>query len=68
MRTVTRTSLIVALTLVAVVAAPGTHTQALQRAADVPLLSIMRSELRRNFDALNKGDAPAYFIGYTVHD
>jgi predicted Zn-dependent protease len=68
MRTVTRTSLIVALTLVAVVAAPGPHTQALQRAADVTLLSIMRSELRRNFDALNKGDAPAYFIGYTVHD
>ncbi len=58
--------------------APAPHTQAvqrtqalpaaLQRTLDVPLLGILRSELRRNADTLAKGETPAYFIGYTVHD
>ena len=47
--------------------AVGTNPQAL-RTRDVPVLGILQSELRRNFDTLSKGATPAYFIGYTVHD
>src|SRR5262245_24924492 len=39
-----------------------------QRQADLPLLGVLQSELRRNFDVLKQGAAPAYFLGYTVHD
>lgn len=33
-----------------------------------PVLGILRTELQRNFDVLRREAAPAYFIGYTVHD
>src|SRR5688572_28393523 len=46
---------------------PGSATHA-QRAPDAPVIGILRSELRRNFDTLRKESTPAYFIGYTVHD
>lgn len=35
---------------------------------DQPLLGVLQSELRRNFDVLRAGPTPAYFMGYTVHD
>jgi TldD protein len=37
-------------------------------AADADVFPILQSELRRNFQVLNKQDAPAYFMSYTVHD
>jgi TldD protein len=37
-------------------------------AAASPLLTIMQSELQRNFDGLKRETAPPYYISYTVHD
>jgi TldD protein len=37
-------------------------------AADTRALAILQSELQRNFQALKKQDAPAYFMSYTMHD
>ncbi len=36
--------------------------------ADTRAVAILQSELQRNFQALKKQDAPAYFISYTLHD
>ena len=47
---------------------PAPAPEARQRTADAPLLGILQSELRRNFDILRKDATPAYFMGYTVHD
>ena len=47
---------------------PGPTSEARQRTADAPILGILQSELRRNFDILRKDATPAYFMGYTVHD
>ena len=55
-----------AVALLALCLLPSVDTRA-QR-ADTPLLNILQSELRRNFDVLRQGTTPAYFIGYTVHD
>ena len=51
-----------------VLLSPGPASEARQRPADVPILGILQSELRRNFDILRKDATPAYFMGYTVHD
>lgn len=40
----------------------------IQGATNDPLLSVMQSELQRNFQVLNTQPVPAYFVGYTVHD
>src|SRR5215204_4357983 len=37
-------------------------------AAGAPILGILQSEMRRNFDVLRKEATPAYFVGYTVSD
>ena len=37
-------------------------------AAGTPLLTILQSELQRNFDGLKSQAAPPYFISYAVHD
>ena len=69
MQRFTRAGLVFVLTVAGIVGAgPGPPTHAVQRTPNVPVLGIMQSELRRNFDALNTGATPAYFIGYTVHD
>jgi predicted Zn-dependent protease len=47
---------------------PGSAVKARQRVGEAPIISILRSELQRNFGVLRKEAAPAYFIGYTVHD
>src|SRR5687768_5842071 len=64
-----RVTLVAPLVLAGVVwPSPGTAPEARQRTADAPILGILQSELRRNFDILRKDATPAYFIGYTVHD
>ncbi len=64
-----RAGAVLVLTVAGVLAtAPAPRTQAAQRPPDVPLLGILRSELQRNAQTLGKGETPAYFIGYTVHD
>ena len=64
-----RMALVASLVLAGVVSlTPGPAPEARQRTADVPLLGILQSELRRNFDVLRKDATPAYFMGYTVHD
>jgi predicted Zn-dependent protease len=64
-----RVALAAPLILVGVVLlSPGPASEARQRPADVPILGILQSELRRNFDILRKDATPAYFMGYTVHD
>jgi predicted Zn-dependent protease len=40
----------------------------IQGATDGPLLTILQSELQRNFRVLEAQPVPAYFVGYTVHD
>jgi predicted Zn-dependent protease len=51
--------------LAVVLAVQGTRAV---RAAGNPLLTILESELQRNFTGLKKETAPPYFLGYTVHD
>src|SRR5687767_10997672 len=64
-----RVTLVAPLVLAGVVwLSPGPAPEARQRTADAPILEILQSELRRNFDILRKDATPAYFIGYTVHD
>jgi predicted Zn-dependent protease len=63
----TRVAAVSLLTLTGVgglVSTPSPHAQQ----AGAPLLSIMQSELQRNFGLLSKEQTPAYYIGYTVHD
>ena len=63
----TRVAAVSLLTLTGVgglVPTPSPHAQQ----PGAPLLSIMQSELQRNFDLLSKEQTPAYYIGYTVHD
>jgi TldD protein len=52
------------LVLLFVSLAPAPHAQR----ADAPLLGIMQAELKRNLETLKAAPAPAYFVGYTVHD
>jgi TldD protein len=47
-------------------AAPGLVV--VHGATDTRALAILQTELQRNFQALKKQDAPAYFISYTLHD
>jgi TldD protein len=64
----TRVAAVSLLTLTGVgglVPAPSPHAA---QQAGAPLLSIMQSELQRNFNLLSKEQTPAYYIGYTVHD
>jgi TldD protein len=64
-----RVTLAAALVLAgAVWLSPGHAPEARQRTADAPILGILQSELKRNFEILRKDATPAYFIGYTVHD
>ena len=63
----TRVAAVTLLTLVGVTGfVPGSTPRA--QSSDSPLLSVMQTELQRNFNVLNKEATPAYFIGYTVHD
>jgi predicted Zn-dependent protease len=65
----TRVAVVSLLTLSGVVSViPASRTEARQRGADTSLLSMLQSELRRNFDTLHKEATPAYFISYTVND
>src|SRR4051812_23282832 len=48
--------------------ATGPAAPPIHGAADTRTFSILQSELQRNFQVLNKQDAPAYFMSYTVHD
>ena len=64
-----RVTLVAPLVLAGVICLPpGPASEARQRTADAPILGILQSELRRNFDILRKDATPAYFMGYTVHD
>src|SRR5688572_15467848 len=64
-----RVALVAPFILAAVVClSPGPATEARQRTNDAPILGILQSELRRNFEILRKDATPAYFMGYTVHD
>ena len=64
-----RVALVAPLVLAGVVClSPGPASEARQRAAEPPILNVLQSELRRNFEILRKDATPAYFIGYTVHD
>jgi TldD protein len=54
--------------LVCVVAAQGTRPVVVQGAADTRALSILQSELQRNFQILKQQPSPAYFISYTLHE
>jgi predicted Zn-dependent protease len=64
-----RVALVAPLILAGVIClSPRPAPEARQRTADVPILGILQSELRRNFDILRKDATPAYFLGYTVHD
>jgi TldD protein len=64
-----RVALVAPLVVAGVVClSPGPASEARQRTAEPPLLNVLQSELRRNFEILRKDTTPAYFIGYTVHD
>jgi TldD protein len=63
MKVYTRVACVVALCLAAV---PGSAP--VRAAADTRALALLQSELQRNFQALRKQDAPAYFMSYTLHD
>ena len=63
MKVYTRVACVAALCLAAV---PGSAP--VRAAADTRAQAILQSELQRNFQALGKQDAPAYFISYTLHD
>ena len=66
MKHLTRLALVSLITLSGAVGLPsGSVTRAQQPA---PILGLLQTELRRNFDILRKESTPAYFIGYTVHD
>ena len=54
--------------LVCVVAAQGASPVLVRAAADTRALTILQSELQRNFQTLKQQPAPAYFISYTLHD
>ena len=54
--------------LVCVAATQGAAPVLIRGAADTRALTILQSELQRNFQMLKQQAAPAYFIGYTVHD
>ena len=54
--------------LVCAVAAQGASPVLVRGAADTRALTILQSELQRNFQTLKQQPAPAYFISYTLHD
>lgn len=54
--------------LVCVIAAQGTRPVLVHGAADTRALSILQSELQRNFQILKQQTSPAYFMSYTLHD
>src|SRR5689334_11502414 len=45
---------------------PQSGVQPIQAAS--PVLGVLQTELQRNFSVLSKEPAPAYFMGYTVHE
>jgi TldD protein len=49
-------------------AAGGVGPEPVRGAAASPLLDVLRSELQRNLETLNKEPVPPYFASYTVHD
>lgn len=55
-------------TVAALCLAPGRLAQPLQGSSHGRLVEILRAELERNFEVLREQPAPAYFVGYTVHD
>ncbi len=64
-----RVTLVSCLTLCGVCGlAPASGMLARQRGSEAPVIGVLQSELKRNFDILKKEATPAYFIGYTVHD
>ena len=54
--------------LVCAVAAQGASPVLVRGAADTRALTILQSELQRNFQTLKQQPSPAYFISYTLHD
>jgi len=64
----TRAAVIPLLTLAGAVWLVSSAGIGAQQSSSTAVLSIMQSELQRNFDVLSKQQTPAYFIGYTVHD
>ena len=48
--------------------ATGPASAPIQGAADVRAVSILQSELQRNFQVLSKQETPAYFMSYTLYD
>src|SRR5688572_12793370 len=64
----TRAAVIPLLTLAGAVWLLSSAGMSAQQPSSTAVLSIMQSELQRNFDVLSKQQTPAYFIGYTVHD
>ena len=64
----TRAAVIPLLTLAGAVWLLSSAGMNAQQPSSTAVLSIMQSELQRNFDVLSKQQTPAYFIGYTVHD
>jgi predicted Zn-dependent protease len=66
MKHFTRLALVSLITLSGAVGLPSGSVTSAQQPA--PILGLLQTELRRNFDILRKESTPAYFIGYTVHD
>ncbi len=54
--------------LVCVVGTQGASRVLVRAAADTRALTILQSELQRNFQTLKQQPSPAYFISYTLHD
>jgi predicted Zn-dependent protease len=54
--------------LLFVIANQGASPAVVHGAADMRALSLLQSELQRNFQTLKQQSPPAYFISYTLHD
>jgi TldD protein len=54
--------------LAGVIASQGASPIVVHGSADTRALSLLQSELQRNFQTLKQQDAPAYFMSYTLHD
>ena len=64
----TRAAALPLLTLAGAVGLVSSAGIGAQQPSSAAVLSIMQTELQRNFNVLSKEATPAYFIGYTVHD